>query len=499
MPARPNILFIISDQMVAALTGAYGHPVVQTPHLSRLAAEGVRFDSAYTPFPLCSPGRACLMTGRHASAIGAYDNATLLPADQPTFAHYLSNAGYDTVLSGKMHFVGPDQLHGFQRRLTTDIYPASFDWVKDEWIRIKETRGEDYEAIMRDRQGYHAPGYTGQAVKVDHWHNALSYDEETHFRAVEYLRAQKGSDAPFFLCASYHHPHEPFHPPQKYWDLYADADIAIPDFPGDLDDSYSAMDRWLNAYHGTRKTELRNPDSLRRLRRAYYGLVTYMDDKVGGLLAALEETGQLDNTVVVFTSDHGDMLCEKEMVQKRCFYEWSCRVPLIIRFPDQWQAGTACKHPVSLLDLLPTFCQLAGTEAALPHDGASLLPLLDDHPRDRYIFAHAHEAVGAPCIMVRQGRYKYNYIHGYDPQLFDLEADPGEWNNLAGCTDHAATAAQMRGLVLDHFAPEAIAADNLDSLYRREFIRESMRKNGVQWDHATSFDPTRGALDQYGR
>ena len=99
-----------------------------------------------------------------------------------------------------MHFVGPDQLHGFQRRLTTDIYPAGFDWVKDEWIRIKETRGEDYEAIMGDRQGYHAPGYTGQAVKVDHWHNALSYDEETHFRAVEYLRAQRGPTRPFFFA-----------------------------------------------------------------------------------------------------------------------------------------------------------------------------------------------------------------------------------------------------------------------------------------------------------
>lgn len=497
MPDRPNILFVVSDQMVAALTGAYGHPVVQTPHLNRLAAEGVRFDSAYTPFPLCSPGRACIMTGRHASAIGAYDNATLLPADQPTFAHYLSNAGYDTVLSGKMHFVGPDQLHGFNRRLTTDIYPASYDWVKDEWIRIKEAKGENYEEIMGDRRAYHSRGYTGQAVKVDFWHNALSYDEETHFRAVEYLRAKSRDDNPFFLCASYHHPHEPFHPPQKYWDMYADAEIDIPEFPKNIDDTYSAMDRWLNAYHGTRKSDLRDPDSLRRLRRAYYGLVTYMDDKVGGLLTALEETGQLDNTVVVFTSDHGDMLCEKEMVQKRCFYEWSCRVPFIVRFPDKWKAGTTYEHPVSLLDLLPTFCDLAGTEASLPHDGDSLLPLLDHHPWDRFIFAQAHEAVGAPCIMVRQGQYKYNYIHGYDPQFFDLTADPGEWHNLAGSTDHAETEARLRGLVLDHFDPEAIARDNLDSLYRRELINETMQKNGVYWDHATDFNPRKGALDQY--
>ena len=191
------------------------------------------------------------------------------------------------------------------------------------------------------------------------------------------------------------------------------------------------------------------------------------------------------------------MLCEKEMVQKRCFYEWSCRVPFIVRFPDKWKAGTTYEHPVSLLDLLPTFCDLAGTEASLPHDGDSLLPLLDHHPWDRFIFAQAHEAVGAPCIMVRQGQYKYNYIHGYDPQFFDLTADPGEWHNLAGSTDHAETEARLRGLVLDHFDPEAIARDNLDSLYRRELINETMQKNGVYWDHATDFNPRKGALDQY--
>ena len=496
MSDRPNILFIMSDQLIAALTGAYGHPVVQTPHLNRLAAEGVRFDSAYTPFPLCAPGRACITSGRHASEIGAWDNGALLAADVPSYAHYLSNAGYDTVLSGKMHFVGPDQVHGFHRRLTTDIYPPDFSWVKEEWIRIKETKGEDYEEVMGNRPTYNAGGYTGQAVRVNFWHNALSYDEETHFRAVEYLRAQRG-DTPFLLCASFHHPHEPFHPPQAYWDRYADAEIAIPEFPDHLDETYSAMDRWLNAYHGTRRFNLRDPESLRRLRRAYYGLVTYLDDKVGGLLATLEETGLLDNTVVVFTSDHGDMLCEKEMVQKRCFYEWSCRIPLIVRFPDQWQAGTTVETPTSLLDLLPTFCELAGAEASLPHDGTSLLPIIEGQQADRHIFAQAHEAVGAPCIMIREGRFKYNYIHGHPPQLFDLESDPGEWNNLAGAAEHAATETRLRELILDRFDPAKMAADNLDSLYRRRLIRDVMYKHDASWNHHTTFDPRRGALDQY--
>ena len=372
---RPNILLIVSDQMVAALTGAYGHPVVRTPHMDRLAEEGVRYDAAYTAFPLCAPGRACLMTGRHASEIGAWDNGALLAADQPTFAHYLSDAGYDTVLSGKMHFIGPDQLHGFRRRLTTDIYSSDFNWVKPEWIRLKETGGRDCEEVMSNRPMHNARGYTGDGVRIGAWHNALSYDEETHFRAVEYLRARKEAedDAPFLLCASYHHPHEPFWPPLDYWNRYEGAEIDLPSFPADLDDHRTMMDRNLNAYHGTGRYDLRDEEGLYRLRRAYYGLVSYMDDKVGGLLDALDETGLAESTVVVFASDHGDMLCEREMVQKRCFYEWSCRVPLIVRHPDGWRAGTTIPHPVSLIDLLPTFCDLAGVEDRLPHDGRSLV------------------------------------------------------------------------------------------------------------------------------
>ncbi|NKB70519.1 MAG: sulfatase-like hydrolase/transferase [Candidatus Latescibacteria bacterium] len=498
MSQRPNILFIVSDQMVAALTGAYGHPVVQTPHLNRLAAEGVRFDSAYTPFPLCSPGRACFMTGRHASNIGAWDNGALLKADQPTFAHYLSEAGYDAVLSGKMHFVGPEQQHGFRQRLTTDIYSSDFTWVKPEWIAIKEAKGENCEAVMADRSSYNAGGYTGDGVQINNWHNALSYDEETHFRALEYLRAQgRRQGDPFLLCASYHHPHEPFHPPQEYWDMYEGADIAIPEFPANLDDTYSLLDQNLNAYHGTRRFNLRDPDGLYRLRRAYYGLVTYMDRKVGELLDALDETGQADNTVVVFASDHGDMLCEKEMVQKRCFYEWSARVPLIARFPDKWKAGAICNTPVNLIDLLPTFCELANAPTALPYDGDSLLGIIDGNDADRPTFVQAHEAVGVPCIMVRQGPYKYNYIHGHAAQLFNLDEDPGEWKNLCGNPAHAKMEQALRKLVLDQFDPDIMASENLESLHRRRLIRDVMVDQGRTWCHFPQFNYRKGASDQY--
>ncbi|MCY3555530.1 MAG: sulfatase-like hydrolase/transferase, partial [Gemmatimonadetes bacterium] len=458
----------------------------------------------YPAFPLREPGRACLMTGRHASEIGAWDNGALLAADQPTFAHYLAGAGYDTVLSGKMHFIGPDQLHGFRMRLTTDIYSSDFDWVKPEWIHLKETGGEDCERVMADRPAYNAAGYTGDGVRIGVWHNALSYDEETHFRAVEYLRSRRsrrsrkpgGAEEPFLLCASYHHPHEPFWPPESYWDRYEGSEIELPGFPADLDERHSMMDRNLNAYHGTGRYDLREEEGLYRLRRAYYALVSYMDDKVGGLLDTLDETGLAENTVVVFASDHGDMLCERGMVQKRCFYEWSCRVPLIVRYPDGWRAGTTCTHPVSLIDLLPTFCDLAGIEELLPHDGESLVSSSSDET-DRVVFAQAHEAVGMPCIMARQGRYKYQYIHGYAPRLYDLDDDPGEWHDLSGDDTHRHVESRLRDRILDRFDPDAIAAANLSSLYRRRLIRDTMARHGRTWSHGPEFDHRRGALNQY--
>jgi len=456
-----NVLLVMADQLVPFLTGPYGDPVARTPSLDRLAREGIRYDAAYTPYPLCSPARAALLTGDHASRHECWDNASILPADIPTVAHYLTLAGYETVLSGKMHFVGPDQLHGFERRLTTDVYPAAMDWVPTQ----------DPEG--RFVRGGHARSYVPPRVGVVPWSKFLAYDEETQFRALEYLRA--GSERPFFLVVSFHHPHDPFQPTRDLWDLYEGVEIPIPRVPPHVE--YSAMDRWANDAHETDAVDLRDPDALRALRRAYYALVTYVDRKLGELLDAVPP-----DTLVVFTSDHGDMLGERAMVQKRCFYEWSARVPLLVRHPDGTGAGTSVDTPVSLLDLSPSILDWVGVDDRLAMDGGSL-----DRPSG-IVFAEYHiEKVRAPCFMVRRGSSKYIYVHGYDEQLFDLDADPGEWTNLAAERDTTA----LRACILERFDPDTISRVGEASIRRRELIARAMAITGTRWDYAPVFDATK--------
>jgi choline-sulfatase len=527
---RPNVLLIIVDQLTAALTGAYGHPVVKTPNLDRLVAQGIRFDAAYSNCPVCAPARGALMSGRYVSNCGTYDNATPWPEDMVTIPHYLTLAGYDTVLSGKMHFVGADQLHGFSRRFVSNIYPADFKWTPARQDPFALAPGEEPE--FRPTGGQ-ASQYIGSAIRVGEWRNTLSYDEEAHFRALEYLHAKGAEDRraayvagrefedldtmrgqgngggsqraateasqPFFLCVSYHHPHEPFWPPRRYWDLYEGDEITVPDRSRDLDSIYSVQDRWLNDYHGCDDHDLTEPQSAERVRRAYYALVTYVDDKVGELLASLEENGLADRTVVIFTSDHGDMLCEKGMVQKRCFYEWSARVPLIFCFPDRWQAGRVIGTPVSLVDLLPTVLDIAGVETRLPHDGRSLLGLVDgSDTAERVAFSEIHsEGIHSPCFMVRKGRFKYVYVHRRDEQLFDLATDPGEWKDLAGDPDYSTVVRELKALILGQFDPDAIEAEVEAGLRRRQLVREAMNVTGTRWDVSPQFDARRDTLSQY--
>ena len=487
--SQPNILLIMADQVVPFLTAPYGDPVAKTPNLAALAEQGVTFDAAYTPVPLCTPARASLMTGRQASSVGCFDNASILPADVPTIGHHLTNAGYETVLSGKMHFIGPDQLHGFARRLTTDVFPAGVDWVPSP------------DENGRFPAGGHARQYTSPEPGVRTWTKFMAYDEETQFRALEYLRERGRLEPahPFAMVVSYHHPHDPFHVRQEDWDLYEGADIPIPQYPDDLDATYSAMDRWANDAHETADFDLRNPESLRRLRRAYYAALSYVDHKVGQLVKTLRESGELENTVLLFTSDHGDMLAERGMVQKRCFYEWSARIPLILALPHAEGAGERVRTPVSLVDVLPTLLQIADAHSGsdVPLDGTSLLDVREAegrHPQcaeERTVFSEYRlEKVHAPCFMVRRGRYKYIYVHGHDRQLFDLQDDPGEWRNLAGQPQTAAVEAELHEQLLARFDPDALARQGAATLRPREIVKEAMRRNGTHWDYTPIFDGT---------
>jgi choline-sulfatase len=447
---KPNVLLVLVDQLVPFLTRPYGDRVAQTPALDRLAEEGLRFDAAYTPYPLCSPARASLVTGVHASTLRCWDNASVLHADEPTVAHHLTNAGYEAVLSGKMHFVGPDQLHGFRRRLTTDVFPASMDWVPTQ------------DAEGRFVRGGHARLYVPPRVGVAPWTMFLSFDEETHFRALEFIRerSRRPHEEPFFLVASYHHPHDPFVVTRELWDIYDDVDLPLPER---RDPNYTSMDVWANEAHETDEVPgLDDPDAMRALRRAYYGLVTYVDRKLG----------------------------ERRMVQKRTFYEWSVRVPLVVRLPGAERAGETVAAPVSLLDLAPTFLDLAGVpeDERTPLDGESLLASRDD----RIVFSEYHvEKVRAPCFMARKGRHKLVHVHGHDERLFDVEADPGEWSDLLGTAELAGVERELREAIHARFDAERLAAEGAASIHRRELIARAMTRNATHWDYQPFFDARR--------
>src|SRR5438477_12015147 len=212
MTKRPNILFVMADQMAPAFLPMHGHPVVKTPHLSALAERGTVFDSAYCPSPLCAPSRFSMMAGRRPAGIGAYDNAAEFAADVPTFAHYLRQAGYRTALSGKMHFCGPDQLHGFEERLTTEIYPADFGWTPD-WTRFEERPGwyHSMDSVIK----------AGPCTRT----NQIDFDDEVVFVARQKLFdiARDKDRRPFCLVVSMTHPHDPYVIPESYWNRYRDS------------------------------------------------------------------------------------------------------------------------------------------------------------------------------------------------------------------------------------------------------------------------------------
>jgi choline-sulfatase len=480
---KPNFLFVMADQLSAPVLPFHGNRALKMPHLEALAARSAVFDNAYCNFPLCAPARFALLAGQHASRIGAFDNACEFQAATPTLPYYLAQQGYKTILAGKMHFVGPDQKHGFQERLTTDIYPADFGWAAD-WE----------EGEFR----FYSPGHNLSTVDESgpcYRSLQLDYDEEVEAKAVQRLYdLARDDEQPFMMCVSYTHPHPPYHILPEYLARYTPEEINLPtvgDMPMDARDKLS---QWVQYSHGLDKGGATD-EQIRRARHAYYAMASYIDDKVGRLLETLQRAGFADNTIVVFTSDHGDMLGERGMWFKRVFFDWSAKVPLLVHDPRN-PKHRRIAEPVSHVDLLPTLLDYA-TAGELPRwvepvDGRSLVAAIatGDGDADAEAFVeYTAEGVTGPCCMLRRGRWKYVYTHGHPELLFDMAADPNELVDLA--TKHPDVLADLRARVLARWNPELVASQVRASQARRKFINALPAASQPAWDYQAHEDDSK--------
>jgi choline-sulfatase len=487
---QPNIVVIMADQLAPHWTGAYGHPIAKTPHLDALAARGMRFDAAYCNSPLCAPSRFAFMSGQLISRIAAYDNASEFRASVPTFAHYLKALGYRTCLSGKMHFVGPDQKHGFQDRVTTDIYPADFAWTPD-W----EAPDERIDKWYHNMQTVKESGVAIATFQTD-------YDDEVGFAARRWLidrgrERASGQSTPFCLVASFIHPHDPYVAKPEWWDLYADAEIPMPEYTPALEDQDPFSRRVMDGIEAS--SVPLSEEEVRRARRAYLANVSYFDSKIGEIVKTIDDIGAAEDTVITVTADHGDMLGERGLWYKMNFFDHSARVPLVIAGPDIAQ-GTAV-NACSLLDLLPTFIDLAGgdlDQLGEPIDGRSLLPLArgEADPVDEAIGEYCAEMTPYPVFMIRRGVLKYIHCDPDPPQLYDLAADPLETRNLAQDPDYAQAASAFADEVAERWDSEALRRNIIATQKSRRALHAAMEAGaGEHWD----YNPPSDASQQYVR
>lgn len=484
---QPNILILMVDQLNGTFFPDGPAEFLKTPHLKALADRSARFANCYTGSPLCAPGRAAFMSGSLPSRTGVYDNAAEFRSDIPTYAHHLRRAGYSTCLSGKMHFVGPDQLHGFEERLTTDIYPADFGWTPDY---TKPNERVDW--------WYHNLGsVTGAGVAEIS--NQLEYDDEVAYNAGAklYDLSRRKDERPWCLTVSFTHPHDPYVARKRYWDLYEDCPELEPKVGPMSDEELDPHSRRLLHAADAENFDL-SDDMVRRSRRAYFANISYLDDKIGEILDILERTRMADDTIIVFTSDHGDMLGERGAWFKMSFLEGSARVPLMIAGAGL-PAGLH-QAPVSTLDVLPSLLDMAGCmsdQVSQWTDGESLVPVAKgESTHAPVMMEYAAEGSIAPMVGVRDGDWKYIVCPADPPMLFDLASDPLELNNLAGDPSAADVEARLKKLVESRWDLEAFDRDVRESQSRRLVVYEALRNGAYYpWD----YQPLQKASERYMR
>jgi choline-sulfatase len=442
-----NVLFILSDEHSRRVLGCYGHEMIRTPNLDRLAAEGVRFSDAYCNSPICVPSRASLATGRYPHQIRFWDNGIPYDGSVPSWHHRLKAAGHEVVSIGKLHFRSADDDNGFSQ----EVMPLHVvDGIGDPAGWLREPLVERKAALKLAKQaGRGDSDYQG-------------YDGRITDAAVDWLKARAGlpGDKPWALFVSLVCPHFPLIARPEWYDFYPEATVPMPALydPAEWPDHpYVKAIRECQVYQ-----KGFDDASLRRALAAYFGLVSYVDHNVGRLMEALAASGLADTTRIIYSSDHGDNLGTRGLWGKSTMYEEAAGVPMIIAGPEL-PRGFLCREPVSLADCFPTIVKWAGV-APDPADrdlpGLPLDEIVREAPK-RTILCEYHAAGAATgAFMIRKGKFKYVYYAGMPAQLFDLDADPQERRDLADEAGYAGLAADCERLlrtVVDPDAADALA------------------------------------------
>jgi choline-sulfatase len=460
-PDRPNILLIMTDQHSKKLLGCYGNEIVRTPNLDRLAREGVRFTNAYCPSPLCVPSRMSFLTSRTPSANEVWNNKHILSSGIPTWATLLTVAGYETSLIGRMHFYGPDQRHGFQHRPIGERSAGP--------VGMPAQGGPLWTRFPRD-----TTGQTRQAIEIagrGPTHYQWSDEERTRV-AVHWLRERASTAArqPFAAVLGYKLPHCPYIAPKNLFDYYYER-VQIPE----VEEGQPLTVRRFQRLRGLVDPPLPE-ERLRVALAAYYGLCEQIDALIGRLLDTLEETGLAQDTIVIYTSDHGEMAGEHGCWWKSNYYEGSVSIPLLVRWHGEIRSLSETHAVCNLMDLGPTLAEIAGTRFPYPVHGRSLLRLLtegqDESWHDETFSELVDHRGGTPLAsrMIRSGAWKlwvYEDEQNLPPALFNLDEDPGEVSDLGEDPRYDQVRDHLLARIYEEWSPKEAAKRSQE--YRQYF------------------------------
>lgn len=479
--SRPNLLYIHSDQHSPHVTGCYGDDLVETPNLDNLAANGVVFENAYCCSPICVPSRMSMLSGRHPFQNEVWTNEHCLESRIPTIAHAMGAAGYQPELVGRMHSVGPDQLHGYAARFVGDHGANNPGNPGPDRGILSVTAGPHHLSLTRS-----GPGQSAYQV----------HDEDVTAVTVGRLNrlgVQKRAgllNEPFSISVGLMLPHPPYVARQEDYDLYADT-MTLPRKSAPPLEAQHPFLRWWRQSTGI---EVLDEVEVRRARAAYAGLVYRTDAMIGQILDALRVNGLDENTLIIYTSDHGDMQGEHGLFWKHVFYEESVRVPLIASWPGRIPAGQRSENVVSALDVAATMLDAMGAPALPNSAGRSFLPQIDGR---REVPSWENSAFSEYCTdkfgppegafqrMIRQDEWKYIHYHDYPSQLFNLKEDPDELSDRSDDPGCSSILEALRAEVLREWDPvkvkQKMAEKNADEPILTSWARQTGPEERYRW------------------